>query len=369
MPKPRIARPEKLLQKEDVTPPTLHELAWTLEGKAQHAETSFAESITLKRLSDQLFAGDTDSPELKNRPDIQAMVTKLEQMRMRREVEYEKGTPLTVQPGFEVPLHRIEGKDSESPGEGTKLLIAPGCFNGPLQLRDFAVASAAYGGGVIAPEMLTPEQGRSAHIENSKDMTDVVSAYRHTLEATMRAVAQGNEHEQVDLLGFSTGAAAVVDAALRNPEKIRQVILVNPIGLNSPESGYLTRMKSTLTGTVAHMKQITDNGLIKSPKYQQFASGMPRQAWRGYGEVVEIIHASAKLNLTPLIAELKAKGVEVTIVMSENDQQFNASDVGESVAKAPGCGFLVVTGGHTKIGADPQQLAALVADVRSGVMR
>ena len=367
--KPRISGPEELPQ-EDREPVTLTELAWTLQTQAQRESASQEEKESFGRIATQLLAGTINDADLESRDGLRDTIARLQEARARNEAVYEKSTPLEVAPGLHVPLHRIGGEDSESPGEGTKLLIAPGCFTGPLQLRDFAVASAAYGGDVIAPEMLTPDQGRSIDVERSKDMTDVVSAYRHTLEATMRAVAEGKEGEKFDLLGFSTGAAAVVDAALRDPEKIRHVILVSPIGLHSLESGYIARFAGIIKGANAGYRQTKEKGLLSDPTYQQFSKDYAsRQMFRGHMELLEIVHAAAMINLTPLIAELKTKGIEVTVIMSEDDKQINAEEVEQSVAKAPGCGYLVVTGAHTKIGAEPQALAALVADIRRGDMR
>jgi pimeloyl-ACP methyl ester carboxylesterase len=182
--------------------------------------------------------------------------------------------------------------------------------------------------------------------------------------------AQLKEGEKATLVGFSSGAVAVAEYASRSDD-VDHVILDAPLGLVLNKSPYLMRMYSTVKGSLEHAKMLKETGLLSDPRYARFADWVPRQRERGFSELAELLHASAKVNLMPILDDLIRQGKKVTIIAMEDDKLYTIEEIEKSVAKSEtgGVKVLVLKGGHTKIGEDPEGLAAFTNDAIQGEMK
>lgn len=369
--------PEKIEKKLDVHEPgesfesatTSVELAWMLEVRASAGDMpADVDADLLKQNIEDLKSG--------KRPEFIALRGE-EGSILNRKIGsvWEKKTALEKEyaepvlhrigsdPDVEIPIHTLHGK-------GEKIILSPGSFTGPKNVEAFAVGLAAHHENMV----VVPEHGLSKNT-NPDDVrtgtTRLMQAYGASIEVGIKA-ADSTGNEKMSLVGFSSGAAAIVEAALRNPEKVRSVVLLNPIGVALKDSPYLMRMFSAVKGSLEHGAMLQERKLLEDPRYAKFADWVPRQRIRGFGELAELLHMTAKVNLTPLLEELTRKGIRVTVLATEDDKLFSLEDMEREVgpdSTQNGIELLVLKGEHTKIGEDPEVMASFVADILSGKMK
>lgn len=364
------------------TTKTFQAVDWLLEtqgfGKDSPFYQVFATNMAVLTLQAQ---GEVDFGSLQDTfPAVAERVASINQSRQEAVKQFTENTT-TLENGSErVPMHLVYGTDESALSETHKppLVLAPGCFTGPDQLKNFIVALAQLGHTVIAPEMFRPTaetqlQFAEHDVDTLVPNTKVTAAYTSAVEASMQQyeVMQPSAESSYNLIGYSTGASAVIKAALRQPEKIASIVLLNPAGLsNTSESAFMNKLK-VATSAVKHMMQ---NGKFENtPSFQSFCAGYSeRQSKRGWREVVDIIDSAGETDLVDAIFTLiHTYGMQIGIIPTEGDKQFDLNAVeaklqveaeGNSANTDAQVWPLAGHHTHTTIGRNPESLAELVND-------
>jgi hypothetical protein len=267
------------------------------------------------------------------------------------------------------PLHIIERFDG--PNErSAATIIAPGCFTGPEQLTEFSVSLAQYGHTVVAPEMFIPHQHQPRSSKEAPIETNVTTAYHESVASTMRFFTEQYGENTFSLVGYSTGAAAVLKAALEQPSAINSIVLIHPIGLtNTSDSDFANKLR-VAWGGLRHV--IQNSKYENTPAFQKFAAGYAeRQSKRGWKEIIDIIETAGEVDIQDILFTLHQAGVRIGIIHGDGDKQFNAT-TSEKTLGVRDDGTTTRTGSeiwtlnesytHTSIGRQPQAIAAFVHD-------
>jgi hypothetical protein len=116
---------------------------------------------------------------------LQRKLNSISNEKEQKAAEYKKRTFRAVEPGVEIPVHRIEGK-------GKKVVISPGSFTGPEHVGEYAIATALHGNDVTVPELLLSEHG-----DPTAKTTQLMNAYSRSIEVDttvqLRNMASGKK--------------------------------------------------------------------------------------------------------------------------------------------------------------------------------
>ncbi len=270
--------------------------------------------------------------------------------------------------------------------DANPMLVMPGCLTGAISLENTAVAVAQSGYDVVscdtsAPKWLSPHGSRKYHKNNdtkdwSTPRTAVNTAYTKSVEYAMKTYEEGLNmpaDQKYNLLGYSTSAAAVLQAALLNPEKVDKILLLAPIGTTNTNETFVGNVLKILINAAKHSYQNVKLGEKTQNAREYFTGYIDRQKIRGWSEVPRIIGNAALTDLTEAIYQVVVeKGIPVGVILGDEDELFPVKDsvpmletvdekLGDATADTP---FEVVEldGGytHNHIGRDPDRTALVL---------
>ena len=190
----RLEDIEKHVESEFSEAHTLTELAWLLEEKVALEKMPIEEKETLAHTAEQLHRGIV--PDVgKDSSTLSEAILRIGASKRLAEGMYAVPEMRTVAEGIEFPVHRIGSL-------GREVVICPGSFTGPKNLKNFAVAFAMHGSSVTVPEVAIPS--RELLKDGEVRSTNVIEAYSKTIEAAIERIDEGttDQTEKIDLVGF-----------------------------------------------------------------------------------------------------------------------------------------------------------------------
>lgn len=177
--------------------------------------------------------------------------------------------------------------------------------------------------------------------------------------------------EKADVIAHSEGAMNVLIAAMRKPNKFRNIVLDKPAGLIGKDS------KRALTGRFVKLllKEAIERPLLPtdptsslkaSSRTVRYIAGNPKRA-------LEEMDALTKLDITDMMERLRKQGIMFLIISGVNDPLFPVSRQRTNITKSgkelPIEGSYTVVGGHHELSIHPDKHAALAVDALNGLQR
>jgi pimeloyl-ACP methyl ester carboxylesterase len=273
---------------------------------------------------------------------------------------------------------------AEKKHDTNPIILMPGCLTGAISLENTAVALAQAGYDVASCDTSAPnsKDNKEYHMNNDTEdwttpRTAVNTAYTKSVEYAMKTYEVGLNmpaDQKYNLLGYSTSAAAVLQAALLHPEKVDKIVLLAPIGLNNTEATAYANVIKILINAAKHSKQNVQLGEKTQNAREYFTGYIERQKERGWAEIPAIIWNAAVSDLGESIYEaLVEHDIPIAVILGGDDKMFNAEEaetkldqindtVDHATADTP-FEVAVLDGGytHNHIGRDPER-TALVLD-------
>lgn len=213
------------------------------------------------------------------------------------------------------------------------MLVMPGCLTGAISLENAAVAIAQTGYDVVSCDTSSPKIIDNWLYHRQNDTTNwptprtaVNTAYTQSVEYAMKTYEEGLNvppDQKYNLLGYSTSAAAVLQAALLHPEKVDKIVLLAPIGTTNTEDTYLGNILKILANAGRHSKQNVKLGKKSQNAREYFTGYVKRQLSRHPLEVPLIISNAAITDLSEAIFQVVVeKGIPVGVLLGESDELF-----------------------------------------------
>lgn len=217
------------------------------------------------------------------------------------------------------------------------MLVMPGCLTGAISLENAAVAIAQTGYDVVSCDTSAPSRADNAEYHKENDTTNwptprtaVNTAYTQSVEYAMKTYEEGLNmptDQKYNLLGYSTSAAAVLQAALLHPEKVDKIVLLAPIGTTNTEATYFGNVLKILINAAKHSMQNVKLGEKSQNAREYFTGYIERQKKRGWLEIPQIISNAAITDLSEAIFQVVVeKGIPVGVLLGENDELFPAEE-------------------------------------------
>jgi|GEM_PF-5219138 pimeloyl-ACP methyl ester carboxylesterase len=294
--------------------------------------------------------------------------------------------------------HRFDEEHAASPEgarDATPIMIAPGYSVGAEALRRNAIGIAELGRSVAT--FVVPPTNREFDPRISFP-PDTPSLTKIHATALLKAIDTCNEKTfgegtKFDALGYSQGAINTVVAALAQPEKFRNILLVNPAGLTELDEPYLTRFFKLSKKSFNHRDQVLteakrrpltlrqrfskehylwildnifDSGWETFDRsrvmHDEFSPEMQAMGKKGgFKGAVKVADAISRTNLIPMIQKVQQLGVRVAILPAEEDPLFDVAQIEEAGKKA-GVEVYGAAGAHANVGFRPGAMASLYID-------
>lgn len=250
---------------------------------------------------------------------------------------------------YPYPVRWFETESQRAPIRMAYLDIAPTApANGRVAVllhgKNFCAATweptipalAAAGYRVIAPDQV-------GFCKSSKPQGYQYSF--HTLAELTRGLLDKAGAGQVDLIGHSTGGILAIRFALLHPERVRSVVLVNPLGLNDTlaegvpyaDLGELRAGEDrTSVESIRNYQLNTYYGGVWEPRYDRWVAMLAGQYASPDGDIVRDAQArlSDMIQTQPVAAELDRVQPPVTLIIGQRDvTSFRAASAPPALRK------------------------------------
>lgn len=323
-------------------------------------------------------------------PQISEKLTAIYEKRLEMKKQYNENVVTMKSEHFgdcEVRLLRSENYDVDK----SPIVLMPGCLTGAVSLENVSVALALGGRPIVTCDTAAPNPAGFESYQSAVDIdewettkTAVNAAYTESVGLAKDAYENGYnvpnpEQEKYVLLGYSTSAAAVLQAAILNPEKVDKVALLCPIGLNNEYDSWVANVLKILVDSAKHTVQNALLGEKNQNTREYFTGYIERQKIRGWSEVPAIISNAALADLTEAIYQVVIEhDIPVTVLLGGDDKLF---DPEVSTAKIESMSEEVTSSAdfdthvlgseytHNHIGRDPEMTARLIEDALKNLER
>lgn len=212
----------------------------------------------------------------------------------------------------------------EAPKEGSlPVLVAGGWSEGTQSLRD--TAQAIYEDG---REVILLDHARAGGPQ--ADETDYHPETAHKAQTLLNILDQSGL-EKVDVIAHSEGALNTVLAAMKQPDRFRNIILVAPAGMIGEDS--IPRLLGRFTakvmrGLTKDMREIKQRDPESAKRY---AKSGPRYIKSNPAKGLREVGAIAHSRIDQQLADLRDAGVQIGILQSHSDKGFPDKRIGERV--------------------------------------
>ena len=206
--------------------------------------------------------------------------------------------------------------------------------------------------------------GQAAEEEVAEDyLTEetITEAELRKVAATMR-VLEDKKIDKVDVVAHSEACINVLLAAVLYPEKIGNIVLINPAGLMSKDNPVSLSVRFSMDSIKRSLREVVSG----FPGGKQFARRMSNAGVEVAKSVIKNplqsireINAIAKTHTAELIDELRAKGIHISIIHSSEDKTFPLEEVKKMASAREIDEFYTIEGGHGEIMLNPEKVTDL----------
>jgi pimeloyl-ACP methyl ester carboxylesterase len=186
---------------------------------------------------------------------------------------------------------------------------------------------------------------------------------------------------KVDLLAHSEGTVYSLIAATAEPERFRDIILTNPIGMLSQDNFFKFAFRRTLGNLLPKESEKMKPGQLRAPKFSGKRFRAPGiSVLKGEGRTGFILKTPftalrdtltvTKSHVHRLLRNLDKKGVRVAIVACVDDRLVPINQLQEALREEDGIdGFLAFRGGHIEILKYPKGYALTVESMFAALQK
>ena len=228
------------------------------------------------------------------------------------------------------------------------VLFAPGWGTTPKTLEDVQLALAGkerrvislshprIGGEIKGKENYPPEELRKA--------------------ASILNVINERGGDQFDIVGYSEGGINSILAAKMAPDKIRNIILLNPGGIVNKDN--FLKLSGRFLGGVLNLvkEEMMEGKKVKNTLFTESLKYITKNPARALKEVGEM----AETDIKDILRDLREKGIGISIIHGADDSVFSMDDFQRDLKKESVDGFYSVKGDHWESLKEPDKYMALV---------
>ena len=289
---------------------------------------------------------------------------------------------------------KVDSKTLAPADANMRITIAPGYSVAPKVMRRNIPILASEGCSAMTFSVPPKSEKFDASLTFPKGTPTITKVHTTALLRTLE-VADKEIFEapaQNNVISYSFGAISTLMAAANNPEKIPNIILLNPAGLTERNLPKLLRFTVLANNSRKHGSQVLEEAgeyprkllgrwsptwirhalstigtmedvdELASHLFGEFSKSMNEVATEaGKMEGIRTAWGIASANLLPLIEQVTAKGVKVKILFSEGDPLFDEAQI-EQAGNEAGIDAYQLAGGHANVGFSPGGTSELCID-------
>lgn len=228
------------------------------------------------------------------------------------------------------------------------VLLAPGWGTTPKTLEDVQMALAEkerrvvslshprIGGKVGEKEGFAPEELRKA--------------------ASILNVIKERGDNKFDIVGYSEGGINSILAAKMAPDKIRNIILLNPGGIVDKDN--FLKLSTRFLGGVLNLikEEMREGKKVKNTLFTESFKYITKNPARALKEVGEI----AGTDIKDILRDLRKEGIGISIIHGADDSVFSMDGFQRDLKKESVDGFYSVKGDHWESLKEPDKYMSLV---------
>jgi len=238
----------------------------------------------------------------------------------------------------------------EKEAQGLPVFIAPGWGNTSLTFKNIMGEFTKNGHRSLLVEHKRAQTMSS--IDEQYSTEDLQRAFEIIEALDKKGIAQ------TDAVGYSEGTIDLVVAATLFPERFRSLVLLNPNGVIGEDS--FAKLVARFHAEIAR-NTVSSFGSKEEIKatlavYKDVASEILKNPALAARETLSI----AKSNTLPALANLKQKGIRISIIAGVDDKMFPIKKMQEEVKAEHVDGFYSVKGGHFEAFKKPEQYTSLI---------
>ena len=256
-----------------------------------------------------------------------------------------------------IPVHEVM-PPKEKLKSLVPVVITPGFTEGIKTLEGNLMQLAAYGRRSFTYD--APTGIRDSRVKLEKIQEREFHEYELGKAAALLEVIDGKKFEQVDAVGHSEGCIYLVMAALENPEKFRNLVLVNPGGMVGQDNFY-----ALIRRAYRHLQQEKKSAVDPEVRasIQKARSERVSNLIQNAKRFLPGPRAVACTQIEALLEELHNQGIHIVIIHSVDDLVFPMDRVQQMTKGSYIDGFYSVKGGHNGYILEPDTYAYLTDQV------
>jgi len=164
---------------------------------------------------------------------------------------------------------------------------------------------------------------------------------------------------KVDVVAHSQGCINAVIAALEEPDKIRNLVLVNPAGLMGADTVFALALRSAKSN-------LQEQAKLKRHKWAHARAtpGMHESDLNVTKHPAKAYLASAlgisRTNIKEALGLLGELGVGISIIHTTEDETFPLQDVEKTIKDSEVDGFYIIPGSHNEVLYYPENVAPTI---------
>lgn len=233
----------------------------------------------------------------------------------------------------------------------TPVVVAPGWAADAQVLRENIIGLAETGRRTLS---FDAPHGLAVEPASAYDEAELRKAL------ALLEVVEQKKLEPVDVVAHSEGGIYTTLAATMQPEKFRNLVLVNPGGMIGPDTKYRLS-RDFLVEIVEQWKRVLSS---EDPKRLSAAERAVTAAVKTFKNSPKKsqaeVEAMASTQIHELLRGLKAKGLGVVIIHSVDDKTFPMDRVQQIAKRDMLDGFYSVQGTHNEFYLDPHKYTLLI---------
>lgn len=230
----------------------------------------------------------------------------------------------------------------------TPVLLAPGWGTTPKTLEDVQLALAGNERRVIS--LSHPRLGGEARKKENYPPEELRKA------TSILNVIKEKGDNRFDIIGYSEGGINSILAAKMAPDKIRNIILLNPGGIVDKDN--FLKLSARFLGGVLNLikEEMREGQKIKNTLFTESLKYITKNPARALKEVGEI----AGTDIKDILRDLRKEGIGISIIHGVDDSVFSMDDFQRDLKKESVDGFYSVKGDHWESLKEPDKYMSLV---------
>lgn len=243
------------------------------------------------------------------------------------------------------------------------VMVVPGFTEGPETLEENMRGLASAGLRTLtydAPSGIDLEQ-----LDPKKVTPGQFAEYEVKKAGTLLKVMEKKDIERTDAVAHSEGCIHLVVAALEQPERFRNIVLVNPGGMVGADN-LIALVRRAYEHWVAE-RRLAEKGQYAAGSIERAQGERNRNFLESLKQGLPSARAVACSEIHEILRTLKQLGIGISIIHSVDDVLFPMDRVQETTSGDEVDGFYSVRGGHNDFFLKPEDWTLLVHEALSAL--